>query len=191
MAYALLTDLRAYLGVDGTTDDDLLRDCLTRATAAIDTYTGRTFACTSATTKYHDAIHGTCGATLFLDGDCCQITSVVNGDGETISSTYYVTKPLNETPYYAIKLKGSSGYVWTYDDDPDDAIAVTGYWSWSRVAPDDVVQACLRYAAWLYRMKDAAVFDGSYIPEQGTINVQPGLPKDVVQLIDHYRKRVG
>jgi len=190
MAYATLTDLRAYLGIDGTDDDDLLRDCLSRATQAIETYTGRTFYAATATVKYHDAVHDTCGATLFLDGDCCSITSVVNGDGETITSTYYVTKPQNETPYYAIKLKGSSGYAWTYADDPDDAIAITGYWAFMRTPTPDIVQACIRWAGHMYRMKDGQLYDSMQFAEQGVITIQPGIPKDVALLIDHYRKRI-
>lgn len=190
MAYAMLTDLRTYLGLDGTTDDDLLRDCLSRATTAIDSYTGRTFAATTATTRYIDLEPGYHCRTLIFHDDCCQITSVVNGDGVTVATSEYVTLPRNETPYYGVRLLGSSGKCWTYDTDPEGAVQITGYWAWSRVPPDDVVQACLRYAAWLYRLKDAAVFDVSYIPEQGTITVPSGMPKDVGLLLVPYRKHL-
>jgi hypothetical protein len=49
--YATLAQLKTYLGVTSTADDALLTDLLTRATAAIEQMTRKTFAAPAATAR--------------------------------------------------------------------------------------------------------------------------------------------
>ena len=49
-----------------------------------------------------------------------------------------------------------------------DAISITGRWAWSLTAPPDIAQACARLAAFLYKQRDAQLFDVTAI-EAGTV----------------------
>ena len=133
MSYASLSALKAYLDIDGTGDDALLNDLLRRAQSLIDTHTRRTFEATVATTRYFDPTDTGIvrGARLYLGKDLCQISSVTNGDAEVVAAADYVTEPRNDTPYYALTLRSQSGIAWTYDDDSENAIAISGFWAYS------------------------------------------------------------
>lgn len=191
MAYCSLSALTEYLGHSSSDDDALLTGIISRAEAIIDQYTHRTFEATADTTRYFDADCDVDGPLLYFDEDICSITTVTNGDGSTISGSYYVTEPRNRAPYWGIRLKSSSGLFWEYDsnDDHENAIGVTGKWAWSQTAPADVQHACLRLAAFLYFQKDSQVFDTTATPELGIITVPIGMPKDVKNLLEPYRRR--
>lgn len=190
MAYANLADLKTYLGISGTADDTLLTDLLARAQAIIDAATQRTFEAPTDNTRYLDAVEDVDGPALWVDraGDLAQITSVINGDGSVVASSEYVTEPRNQAPYYAIRLKADSTVAWTYDDSPENAIAVTGRWAYSVTPPDDIVHACIRLASYLYRQKDNATdLDRPVIA--GNVTLLPAqLPADIQSLLAPYRR---
>lgn len=191
MAYATAAELKTYLSISGSGDDTLLGELLDRATAMIDRYTNRTFAAAGDTTRYFTVDADTEGRMLWFDTDICSITTVkTNNDAAsptTIASTEYVTMPRNRTPYYGIKLLWSSDNEWTYTDDPEMGIEVTGKWAYSTTAPDDIAQACIRLAAFLYRQKDAQLADVTAI-EVGVVVRTPALPADVKMLLEGYRR---
>lgn len=189
--YCTIADLKAYLGITGTGDDTLLYDCILRAQKLIERKTGRVFEVTVSTTHYFDAVADVAGSVLWFDDDCCSLTTVTNGDADStvITSAYYVTQPRNTTPYHAIKLLSSSGYSWEYTNDPENAIQVSGKWGYSATPPDDIVQACVRLAAYLYRQKDQQLIE-SMVTEQGIITVQPDLPKDIETILRPYKRRI-
>lgn len=183
--YCTIADLKAYTGITGTTDDLLLYDCILRAQKAIEKRTGRVFEVTANTTRYLDAQADVCGRTLLLRADYAAIASITNGDGVAVSASDYVTKPANSTPYYAVVLKASKGVWWTYNDDPENAITVVGKVGFSLTPPEDIVQACVRWATHLYRAKDSQVME-TVMTEQGIIAVQQGIPRDVYEMIRGY-----
>lgn len=188
MSYATTADIKAYLGISGTGDDVLLAELVQAASAAIDTYTNRMFAVTGDATRYIDAVGDHVrGATLYLDRDLCQITSVVNGDGTTVTTSQYTTIPRNDTPYRALRLLGSAGLTWTYSTDWEGAIAITGRWGFSIQPPYDIQQAAMRLAAFYYRQKDAQLADVTAI-EAGVVIQTPAMPADVLGLIKAYRR---
>ena len=189
--YTTLNDLKTYLGISGTGDDTLLASILTRASEAIDSYTRRTFAA-SESTRYFDAIgeHIIDGRILYFDHDLYSVTTVTNGDGNTISSTYYRLVSRNETPYYAIRLISSYTSTWTYTTNWEDAISITGKWGYSVTPPHDIVQATLRWGGYMYKQKDAQVFDTTAIPEAGVIQIPAGIPADVKMMLRPYRRGV-
>lgn len=155
MAYVTTANLKVYLGITTNTDDTLLGTLIDQAQAAIDAYTGRTFEhAATGTARYFDAEADVDGRTLWLDKDLCSITSVVNGDGVTLTTADYVTEPRNDTPYNRLTLKASSSYVWTYTTTPENAITITGKWAYSATAPNAIILACTRLAAFLYQQKD-------------------------------------
>lgn len=198
MSYIDLTALKAYLDITNSSDDTLLTDCITAAQKAIDNYAGRSFEAASDTTRYL-SIADTLNApdaqgyrTLDIPFDLCAITSVTNGDGTTISANDYFTQPRNSTPYYALVIRRGASIAWTYEDDPEDAIAIVGRWAYSTTAPDDVKHACKRLAAYLFKQRDNMDdLDRPVASTDGMMLLPGGLPKDVKQLLSAYRKRVG
>ena len=195
MAYASIAQLRAYLGIDVNDDDPLMESLLTRAQSAIDQHVHRTFEATADSTKYFDAERDTSENYMVLDWtpyglDLCQITTITNGDGTTVASSAYVTNPRNYTPWYGVRFKLNSGLYWTYDQDPENAISITGRWAYSITAPADIVQATIRMAAYMYRQKDSNTFDVVAIPGAGVMEVPQGMPRDVTMLLRSYERKI-
>ncbi len=192
MTYCTVADVKQYLDIEGGGDDALLGDLIDRAQKAIDSKTRRTFEDPGADdTREFTVGVDTNGLELLFDEDIYTITSVVtdaDGDADTIPSTAYVTMPRNKTPYYGIKILSSTIYFWDYTDDPETGIEITGRWAYSSEAPDDIVQACARWAAYLYKQRDSQVFDVTAIPSAGVIEIPKGIPADVKILLDPYVK---
>lgn len=196
MSYATLAQLKAYLkfpSPEGShAEDTLLQSFLDEATALIDDMIGRPSAATTNTTRYFDAIKDVSDRLLMFDCDSiASITSVVNGDGVTIPGTAYVTEPRNQGPYWGISLKSDADYVWTWDDSPEGAIAVTGKWAYTTNADGTadalIVGACRTLAAWLYREKDNV--GQAAVSADGVTIVSAALPKNVVDRLAQ-RKRL-
>ena len=188
MPYAATADVKAFLKIPTgtTTDDTLIGGFVTRAQSIIERVTGKVYEASADTTRHFDAVRDVDGRLLLFDNQwLAQITSVVNGDGVTIASTDYATEPRNTAPYYGIKLKTSGAdAAWTFTDDPEDAIAITGRWAYTTAAPDYIVQATIRLAAWLYKQKDSAAdVDRPLLTGDGVTIMPQSLPRDVMQLI--------
>ena len=110
-----------------------------------------------------------------------------DGDGNEIASSDYVLLPRNGPRYYTILLVRGE---WTQADNGDVA-TVTGAWGYSTTPPADIVHACIRLAAFLYRQKDAQVFDVTAFPEAGVITLPRGMPADVRATLDQYVRYWG
>jgi hypothetical protein len=185
--------LKAYLriGEENEEDDALLTTFITSATRIIELKTTRRFESSSTSTRYFDADKSTDKKRmLYFDDDICSITSVVNGDGVTVIASNYTTQPRHEAPYYSIRLKDSANVDWTYEDTPEDAIAVTGHWAYSVTPPQDIVHACIRLASFLYRQKDNAVDVDRPLVGDGVMVMPIKLPADVDALLKPYTRLV-
>ena len=185
MSYTTLADVKAYLAIPvaTTSDDAMLAAYVSSAQMLIDTFCGRTFEAAEDTAKVF-ASPGT-RRLVFGGLDLCQITSVVNGDGTTI--TAYVTEPRNGTPWYGLTLKHESGITWT--DTPDD-ITITGRWAYSLTADAMIAHAARRLTAWLYRQKDSTADMDRHIVSSDGIPLAPSrLPNDVTAMLIPYRRR--
>lgn len=190
--YTTNTDLKTYLGIASgvTGDDTLLTTLIARAQAAIDAYCRQTFEASADSTRYFDPTLDAVGRCLYLDTPLCAITSVTNGDGTTVDSSNYVKEPRNGTPWYRLTLKANASVAWTYTDTPENAIAIVGRWAYSTSAPNDIVQACTRLAAWLYRQRDNA-FDLDRVVVTGNATFVPAnIPADVTRMLAPYRRLV-
>ncbi|MBE0690382.1 MAG: phage head-tail connector protein, partial [Anaerolineae bacterium] len=195
MPYTDKASVKTYLDITDADDDDLIDELIDRAQAIIEARTARVFEWPgAATAQTFDALedtaldkHGARRDLLFYQVDLCSITSIVNGDGETVGASSYVTLPRNVTPYYGIRLKGSSGLVWEYEDDPEGAIVVTGKWAYSVTAPADIVHAAVRMAAYLYRQKDTQqVFEQVMASASGVLQMPSKLPSDIIDILGPY-----
>lgn len=185
MAYTTAANVKTYLGISGSGDDTLLGTLVARAQAIIDAYTGRTFEASTETRYYGiDAVEGNL---LHVDKDLLTVTTLTNGNAAatTITNTQYWLWPRNRGRYRGIMLK--SDYSW--EQDTDYFISVAGTWGWSATVPADIAHACDRLAAYLYRQKDAQVFDVVASPETGLVTVPQGIPRDVQVILDRYLRR--
>ena len=190
MTYCTVSDVKDYLDIEGADDDALLNDLIERALKAIDSHTRRTFEDPGAdVTRNFTVGEDSQGLDLLFDDDIYSITTVktdADGTPRTITSGNYITMPRNKTPYYGIKILGSSNEYWDYTDDPEGGIEIAGRWAYSESAPDDIVQACARWAAFLYRQRDAQVWITTAIPDAGVIQIPAGIPTDVKLLLEPY-----
>lgn len=187
MAYCSVADVKRYLGISGSGDDLLLTSLIAAAQKQIDNYCRRTFEAGADSTRYFTPGRDTEGATLWLDADLAAITTVTNGDSVVVSAAQYTTEPRNTTPYYQLRLLSSAGKAWTYSTDPDGAIRVLGKWAYSVDAPDDIAQACVRLAGFLYRQKDKQMFDVQVV-DGGQYVTPLAMPNDVKAVLAPYRR---
>lgn len=192
MAYATLETFKAYLSIPAAevTDDTLLRDLLERASKAIDNHCGRRFSANTET-HYFEADMLSDTNTLHMDDDLLSVTTLTNGDdaGTTILPTEYWLIPRNDSPKFAIRLKSDSTYRWEWDT--DGWVSVLGTWGWSTTPPDDIVQACIRLAAYYYHQKDVPVYETTVFPDSGYVSVPVGMPVDVKEILSAYKVRGG
>lgn len=192
MAYISSAELKTYLGVTLTTDDTLMATLIAAAQQAVDKYTGRVFEYSGAdTTRTFDAVEDVFkGNELMFKDDLYSITSIVtNANGTapiTLAASDYFARPRTGPPYHSIVIANSSSYFWTYTNDPQDGITITGKWAYSLTPPADVKLATLRLAGYYFRLKDSQVFDVTSIPEQGVMMIPKGMPMDVKILLDPY-----
>jgi hypothetical protein len=191
VAYLTNTILKVYLGITESTDDTLLTTLITAAQAAIDAFCRQTFEAAADTTRYFDPTLDAAGRWLYLDAPLAAITSVTNGDGNTVTSGNYITEPRNVTPYRALVLKGNSTVAWTWTTTPENSIAIVGKWAYSTSAPADVAQACTRLAAYLYRQKNnSGDLDRAMVIGANAMLLPSELPKDVYTLLRPYRRLI-
>lgn len=258
-SYCSLSDLKTYLNVTASTDDNLLQVMLDAATNRIDSRCGRTFQAAADTTHYFDPSRDLLRGELWFDDDLSYLTSVINGDSEDVTADVY-TNPRNFTPYYSLGFKSSVPNNWTYTTDIQNSISVTGRWAymerrtitalsrstnvvtatvaapllsvgmtvfvlgvadtsfngsftvtantgstitWAQTAandtdttgvllytPTDIVTACRRLAAWMYRQKDTQQGDTDrpLLAGDGTVIMPTTLPQDVEKMLLPYTR---
>lgn len=194
--YATLEQLKQSLDIQGGDEDELLKAALEAAQDTIERVTQRVFEAEADETRYVDYDDAyILGQKLYLPGDLCQITSVVNGDGMEVTPEMYVTLPRLRSinggvvslpnspqarPWYALQLKLSSNIFWAFYDTPEEAIAITGRWAYSIEAPAAIHNATLRLASWMYTQKDSlAPRSDSEVSNHGPLLLMSDLPEDV------------
>lgn len=191
MRYIDLNSLKTYMGLGtASSQDGLLSDCIDRAESAIDNYTRRTFAGTAGTVYYNRFSAGQiAGGALYLDRDLYSLSGIVNGDTQSIPLGSVWLEPRNDgPPYRVVRLKSSYTWIWNTDSD----VTISGTWGFSTVAPADIQQAAVRYAAHLFRAKDSQdPSNTSGWPEGGEQAIPQGMPSDVRYILAPYRSKTG
>lgn len=187
MAYVSASEVKAYLGINTSTEDALISSLMERAQGIIDAYTGRKFEAETAT-RYFDG-NFVDGQDLNLWGyDLLGITALTNGDETIISSADYRLFPRNDNPKWTIRL--NSDKSWNLSGDAE--ISIAGTWGYAATAPFDIVHACIRLTAFLYRQKDtSADIDRPMITGDGVTIMPSGLPADVQKLLDRYKRKLA
>jgi len=129
--YITLAEFKASLDISDTdtTDDSALELTIERASRSIDGYCGRAFY-PERRVNYFDVPQGRC-----LDMglyDCLEVVTLTNGSTGTLAASNYQTYPYNQTPFYEIHLKPTSGIIWESDTDsnPYGSISIDGVWGY-------------------------------------------------------------
>ena len=173
-SYATLNELKTYLNISVYDDDMLLLRLLEAATQTIDSLTQRRFTAfeeTRIVTSVHQQY-------VFLNDDIVQLLEVTDRNNNVIDVNT-IDIPVYPTRY----LKRLNATF------PRDGVKVKAQWGFSFAPPHDIKQVCIRLAAYLYRQKDAQVFDVLGQAATGTLTLPAGIPSDVRQMLDNYRVR--
>lgn len=213
MAYATFDDIKAFLVLPDDTEAGEIAKELGAAQGILEGAYNRKFeAPDSAETRLIDYINegpywtvSPNGRVLRLPWDTSEIHTVINGDGVTIPVAQYVTTPRERTiedekskqpstsgwPFYEIVLKASSNYRWTYDTDPEEAISVTGYFSFSVTPSERVKRATVRLAQVFYHQRNNPEAAGYIVTPEGVMLTPAELPRDVQVLMAGLARKIG
>ena len=170
-----------------TGDDAVIEQIIEGASRVIDNETRRTFYARGET-RYYDVPTGN---TLDLDDDLISISKFTNGDGTEITAGDYLTKPYNESPKYAVKIKDSSTVVFEFDSNGygEKAVSISGSWGWSASVPKDIEVATLDIAKNVYHRRfgenDASE---TMITPSGVIVSPKDIPASARAVIKKYQR---
>ncbi len=198
--YCTLAELKTYLGLSGSGQDDNLESAVDSASREIDAICGRFFFQTSSDTKYFTPINP-----LYLDvpdisspsGLAVLIDTSDDGTHDTTLTidTDFYTKPLdagNEVaglqyqPITQITILDTRSSE-RFDSTIVKQVKITAQWGWSAV-PHAVKQATLLQATRLFKRKDSP-FSTYGNPETGTGELFNKFDPDAMKLIKGYIKR--
>lgn len=187
--YCTLAEFKSWQNITSTnaTDDTTIEGIIEMASRFIDAETKRTFYARSET-KYFDVPEG---RELPLNDDLLTITTLTNGDGTVLTSTYYNLVPKNRSPYYAIRLKELSSYAWSVDSsgNTEYVITVVGTWGYASTAPADIKNACLMIAQSVYNRRGGENVTGvARITGAGVVITPEDIPSGAWQIIRAYRR---
>jgi hypothetical protein len=197
--YATLAEIKAYLSISDSTDNDLLESLVESASRSIDRIANRRFyADSSASARtyraysdvfvYVDDISSTTGLVVAIDA---------NGNGsysKTLTlNTDYILDPLTAAslgrPFTQLTMV-SNTEMWPIfpgitQNGLRPGVQVTAKWGWPSV-PDDISVACLTLTADLYKRKDAP---GGVLGlgDLGAIRMSP-VGRDVASVVRAYKK---
>lgn len=132
--YCNLTDFRRQITAsaqilnEDEADDDVIESLIEAASRRVDELTGRIFY-PFIQTRHYDIPYDN---NLWFDADLLEVTTLTNGDNNTIASTDYVLKPNNSYPKYMLGLRGVSSVTWEYDSTSsgEQVIDVLGVWGY-------------------------------------------------------------
>jgi hypothetical protein len=176
--YTTLESFKSFAGFDDDADDDMLSAMIESASSIIEHYTQRRFEVADETdqvfTRNHRFPNRFDGNFLYFYEELADEASAIT-DSPTV---HYI--PENGPPFYGMIIAEGN---WAYPE-----VTVTGYWGYSKVAPPDIEQACLRLSKWLYDQRDTTPGNSAVITPEGQVLLPQGLPYDVITILKPYRK---
>ena len=198
--YITLAELKTYLGLSGSGQDDNLENAIEGASREIDAICGRYFYQTSSEVKYFTPISRTyleipdLSSTSGLE---VKIDTTDNGTHDTtltIDTDFYL-KPLDagekevegveRQPYTHIFILDSRSSE-RFDPDIVKSVKVTGLWGFSG-KPNAIKQATFIQSSRLFKRKDAP-FSSYGGQNTGTLNLERNFDPDAMELIKGYRR---
>ena len=198
--YITLAELKTYLGLSGSGQDDNLENAIEGASREIDAICGRYFYQTSSEVKYFTPISRTyleipdLSSTSGLE---VKIDTTDNGTHDTtltIDTDFYL-KPLDagekevegdeRQPYTHIFILDSRSSE-RFDPDIVKSVKVTGLWGFSG-KPNAIKQSTFIQSSRLFKRKDAP-FSSYGGQNTGTLNLERNFDPDAMELIKGYRR---
>ena len=189
--YCTLAEYKDYASVSSTnaTDDAVIEDIIEGVSRSIDTVTGRTFYARTET-HYYDTPQGR--DLVIDDDDLLTITTLTNGDGTVITSTYYKLLPLNKTPKNIIRLTSNSPYLWSLGTNGDStgAITVLGTWGLFSTVTDDIKEVCKFEASAEYKRRFGENANNTAtVTPAGVVITPKGFSDKTIKILSAYRMR--
>jgi hypothetical protein len=186
MAYVTLSEFKSYIteatggsqSSYSTAENALLQTFLDEAQADLETKTGRRFEGVTATRTF--GVESVNGKKLLMDDDLISVSSIVNGDSATLSSTDWYLLPRNHTPHHAIALVSEA---WDATDD----IQVTGVWGYSQTPSADCKRIVKRLAFFFWQKRTNT--GESVVVGEGAIQTASEYPADVKTWIQRHERR--
>lgn len=184
--YVTLSDLKAWLGISGSTDDTRLESAIEAASRAIDAECSRRFYSTSATRYFETDDPLRCD----VDDDLLSVTSIAYDrtglrDYQALAVTDYELDP-TDAPYRIIHI--APGAAVSFPAGLRRGVRVEGSWGYNATgsAPQAIARACLILATRYFKRKDAP-FGIVGTPELGFLRVTARDP-EVRALLNPYRR---
>lgn len=194
MAYTEVALVKEYLEISSNELNSLIERCVDATTEVITSYCRQRFEAhgnQATTTRYFHAINDVCEnqTVLMLDEPLSSISSIVNGDGTTITAQQYKTQPYTDKPWHCIVL--IDGTTWTYTSTPWGAISVTGHWTYSQNTPEEIQLAATELAAFYFQKRQSNMdSDRAIVSEDGTLLLPDGIPKHIIAKLQPFRRRM-
>lgn len=191
--YATLADLKMYLKIEDSMEDQLLENIVEAASRSIDrmanrrfyldsTASARTFRPAELLRVFVDDFGSSSGLVVKTDPDSAgvyQTTLTVNSD--------FIIEPVNAAakgrPWNYITIV--SGQSFSLPTTARPQVEVTARWGWPSV-PDDINQATLILSADLYKRKDS-IGGVLGLSELGAIRMSP-LGRDITAMVRAYKR---
>jgi len=196
MAYPTVENAKTYLSVTGAGEDTEIGWFVDAATAWVENYCGHNFEADADQTIYilpeYPALIGRSRRKLLIrEYEIISVTSITNGDGETVGSGDYLLRPTSGPPYYMIELDADAGLVWWRGSDGAGVVTiVASSLGYSATCPDDVFLAILETVGVLYRARATGGLGTVTTATRQGLIIQPGImPPHILFLLNSYRRR--
>ena len=186
-AYLTVQELKAFLEVTTTGDEDNLELAIAAAQKGLENICHRSFTASTGTRYYREqdlvSLSGLGPGTakvLWLGEDLLSVATLTNGDDTVISSTSYWLEPRNKAPYQYIRLRSDESWVFNTDGE----VSLAGTWGFS-TGPDDTIKELTKeYASYLYKIRENPVYDVTVVPDLGQIVIPKGMPAHVKYVLE-------
>jgi hypothetical protein len=197
--YATLTQIKNYLSISDSTDNDLLEDLVESSSRSIDRIANRRFyADANASARKYRAYSDVFIYTDDISSTSGLIVKIDEGGNGTYSKTltldtHYILDPLTASalgrPFTQLTMVSNTEswpiFPGITQNGLRPGVEVTAKWGWPSV-PDDITVACLILTADLYKRKDAP---GGVLGlgDLGVIRMSP-VGRDVTNMVRAYQK---
>lgn len=198
--YCTLEEVRAFgqFKSDDTGNNTLLESLIDRVCTLIDNKCGRVIVPDADATHYFTADDiadcdyegGIRIGDLMLDDTLLSVTTLTNGNGDSIASSEYFLMPRSYERKSYIRIKDASSVSWEFDD--DGYIAVAGRWGYTATVPADVKQAAIEMVLYCFHRRGDNLMKTDR-PEQsmdGTRFLPAAWTQFGKEVYEYYRRRV-
>lgn len=194
MSYPTTANLKTYIKTASSAEDTLLGWVNDAAIRFVEAWCGHDFVADADQTiyvmpEYPNLLAGR--RVLLVRGyDIISVTSITNGDGESVDSGDYRLLPLDGPPYYKIELDADSGLFWWRGSDGAGVVTiVASSLGYSASCPADVFLAILDLGAYLYRARSSGGLGPvSTATRQGMVIPPDEVPPHILQMLAPYRR---